>query len=141
MLTYCYLKCIYKYPEYNCWYSSLSINITTQIQKCSNFLFFHICVQSCCVGDLYLWDLFWRKNYLYLYFPGLVGNSQNQSLRSLEKVLHLKYVDNFWYAYFGCHDLLKQTYENTETDFSGYRNGPEQTSTHTETNFNGNQKR
>ena len=39
------------------------------------------------------------------------------------------------------HDLPKRTYENTETDFYGYRNGPEQTSAHTETNFNGNQKR
>ena len=29
----------------------------------------------------------------------------------------------------------------TETDFSGYRNGLEQTSAQTETNFNGNQKR
>ena len=46
----------------------------------------------------------------------------------------------------------RRTYENTETDFYGYRNGPErtsvgtengpeQTSAHTETNFNGNQKR
>ena len=52
----------------------------------------------------------------------------------------------------GYHDLQKRTYENTETDFYGYQNGPErtsvgtetdreQTSAHTETNFNGNQKR
>ena len=50
-----------------------------------------------------------------------------------------------------CHDLPKRTYENTETDFYGYRNGPErtsgyrnepeQTSAQTETNFNGNQER
>ena len=31
--------------------------------------------------------------------------------------------------------------KRTGMDFSGYRNGPEQTSAHTETNFNGNQKR
>ena len=45
----------------------------------------------------------------------------------------------------------KRTYENTETDFYGYRNGlqwvlksengPEQTSAHTEKKFSGNQKR
>ena len=57
----------------------------TQIQKGSNVSFFHICVQSCCIGDLY-------------FLPGLAGNRRDQSLRSLErKILHLKYVDNFWY--------------------------------------------
>ena len=30
----------------------------------------------------------------------------------------------------------KRTYENTETDFYGYRNGPERTSVGTETNRN-----
>ena len=45
-----------------------------------------------------------------------------------------------------CHDLPKRTetnrngpkrtYENTETDFYGYRNGPEQTSVSTETDWN-----
>ena len=37
----------------------------------------------------------------------------------------------------GCHDLP----ERTETDFSGYRNGPEQTLAHTQMNLSGNQKR
>ena len=62
----------------------------------------------------------------------------------------------------GCHDLpkrtgtdemdrygpngTKRTFENTEMDLYGYRNGlkyrngPEQTSAHTEKNFNENQK-
>ena len=35
-----------------------------------------------------------------------------------------------------CHDLPKRTYENTETDFYGYRNGPERTSVGTETDRN-----
>ena len=35
-----------------------------------------------------------------------------------------------------CHNLPKRTYENTETDFDGYRNGPERTSVGTETDRN-----
>ena len=39
-------------------------------------------------------------------------------------------------AHCGCHDLPKRTYENTETDFYGYRNEPEWTSVGTETDRN-----
>ena len=35
-----------------------------------------------------------------------------------------------------CHDLPKRTYENTETDFYGYRNGQERTSVGTEMDRN-----
>ena len=54
---------------------------------------------------------------------------------------HFKHPPNALFSVHGCHDLPKRTYENTETDFYEYRNGPEQTSAHTEMNFNGNQKR
>ena len=93
-----------------------------------HFLLSHLCSELLC-RRLVFTGFVLTKDIPVIIFAGTGRRQPGPKLRSLEKVLHLKYVDNFWYAYFGCHDLPKRTDEKpkrtslrTGTDFNSYQN-------------------